>query len=150
MNSDEKLLIEIINEFEMIISIFENKIRSTYNFTVSPLLAYTRKIIPKTGSLKTDAGMMDYNFHGRGCEVRINAKKVDFDYFGKDFRYNGFGGWKLWDFAKSVGEKYKTILNREDFFKTIENLESKNILKRTNPPYATFKLVFPLGGIVPN
>lgn len=143
MNFDEKLAIQAIKEFNHLVSKGEKALRGLYDENLPPLKAYTKKIIPKHGKAFDGDIEIEYNFHGRGCTIKINSDIIDYDYFGRNFIYEGFGSWKLFKFIKNSGDKYMLLADEEYFFKLIERLEEKDIIRRVRPPYALFQLVEP-------
>ena len=68
------------------------------------LAAYRRDEVPKSGTLD-DQHETRYTFHGAGCHVQSVRGEVDFD-FGPDGRFDGFDGWRLWQFAAHHQEQY--------------------------------------------
>jgi hypothetical protein len=141
MNYNQKLLIEGIREFESYVSIVESSFKYQYNLEISPLLAYTRKSISKKGVLSSIKGIVNFCFHGSGCEAKFGSIVVDYDYHGKNFTYQGFGSWKLWEFLISKGSKYQPILDRDIFFKIIDSLEKLGQIRNINPPFKTYEFL---------
>ena len=142
MNSLEQKIVEGIMEFNWYVDYLDSLIRSQYEEKINPVKASTSKIIANRGVIVHENNRIEYRFHGRGCCFYFNTSKVDFDYLGIDWSYEGFGIHKLHEFFKST-KKFRNLVTLDLLISTIENLEKEGVIYRVNPPSATFQLASP-------
>ena len=135
MNYSEKLL-KAIAEYESYIKIGNNLLKQKYNTTRSPYLdrcslVDKTNIIPASGELEYEQGILSYRFHGAGCCFEFGSIIVDFDYGGYDmnFEYAGFNLNALRWFIENIPD-YKQLSNERVFNESINELESKGVIIR--------------------
>lgn len=86
-----------VNEIQAIDTYF----RETYLVT-NVLEAIRHKIIPSDGVIFEG----EYYFHGIGCRVIFPNRVINYDYSPINIA-GGFGLFDLFDYLKSIGEKYE-------------------------------------------
>jgi hypothetical protein len=139
MRQKIELFKEAVFDFEFCVKKSNEMILSSFPEKLPPLIAYTKKIIPKNGEIKDGEFFLKFSFHGRGCRCQLNGAIVDFDYFGDNFEYNGFEQWKLFQFVKSL-RKYYDIQNEDFFNELFRELVEKKVLLRSSSKHLVYRL----------
>jgi len=127
MNKND--LIDLINKYTFYVKQANKILIEYYNISISPLLAYRNKQIPKVGAFNFGELEFAFEFHGKGCKARINDIIIDFDYQIPTYEYLGFDQWKLIQFLVDNG--FKSFSNRaqkHEFLKELEALLEQGFL----------------------
>ncbi|AFC26190.1 DUF6896 domain-containing protein [Saprospira grandis] len=134
----KKELINLIKLFEAMAPLMNRLLKETYKEDISPILAYTKHLIPRSGFIETDELSFKYQFHGRGCKFMLGDKIIDINYYGDEFTYQGFSSGGLYRFYETSSKG--PILGREEFYDLFNKLKDQGFIGQKIPPLGTYYL----------
>ncbi len=122
-------ILDLIEAYLADVKAFTSALEKQIN-GVNPLKAVKSKLIKKEGQI----GDFKYSFHGKGCEVRMQNKIIDFDY-GSNFRSDVFDLWRLSLYAESRKSDFPNYSSIEALQKDFAKLLDNGVIKKDNYKY---------------
>ena len=101
---------------------FENALKEKYQIK-DDIYEYIGTIVKKKDSF----GNYQYSFHGAGCKIAINNIVCEYDFSLDENSKYQFSLWKLKTFIESF---YQNKIEDVELRKSMEDLVSKNLLKK--------------------
>ena len=106
-------LVQIIEQFLADVSIAHDMLLVKTE-GIRPLKAWREGTVSRRGKLRHRAG---YEFHGVGCRVLWDGRRVDFDY-GPEGRIDGFDLWRLQMYLQDNADRIPPFPDLEWNYKT--------------------------------
>jgi hypothetical protein len=131
-------LILAIQKFEDYAFLTDSLFAETYGIDESPIIAVTKRTIPRNGQLPYKGGIVKYRFHGNGCSFTFDGGSiVDFNYSPSNWQYEGISLFKFWVF---LNDQIPELDDKEELERHLNELEKEGILIKVKPPYPIYRL----------
>lgn len=133
-------LVRLIHDYQEQVSAFVSALRHHYD--VEDVFEVRRQLNQQRGKLD-DRNETHFYFHGVGCWFTAGRGEVDFD-FGPDQRHDGFDGWRLWLYAKSLPNEFPEFQRLEIVESVLGELVTDGVVHRPHwmpsPQLCYFKI----------
>lgn len=140
IKSESKILLQHILRFEKLTQRAEIILRDNFQLDEHPIIAAAAKKISRHGELNSSIGILQYRFHGNGCEIIYpTGEVVDYNYDTKSWTYSGLDVYSLRNFIDSTGE---SGWDMNKIRKIVNDLEREGAIYRPIEQYEKYKTKF--------
>ncbi len=127
----------LLNLFNTTIGELNNALIEHYqleNKFTAPIEGSKNGKVPPEGKIEQNGNLIEFRFHGTGCEYKVNGLILDFDYvFNSDEYKINFGPHEFKTFIQSLREN-------SNFLSEDEEIVARSLSLNTNTKNLPFKL----------